>query len=320
MEEKEQAGNTTPCDVVLISGFLGAGKTTLLRRILQWPGDLSKTAILVNEFGEVGIDGDLLKGFDTPVVELRNGCICCSMGGDLVRTVEKMIDDFHPERLLIEATGVADPHEILSYLQPFHARGLISTPKVVTVLSADFWEARECFGHLFFDQIESADMVLFNKIDLLPAENIPIHLEEVRQLNKGCSLLPTHRSEIDPEALWLHSVQPGQERKVTLPRAHIGHGSAHEMGYLAFSFENESPFRADCFHRFIQALPATLYRMKGFVRLDDKRFFINHVGGRTEWIEQDLPGATKLAFVGWQVDEGRVIDELKSCLVQTPAE
>ena len=68
------------------------------------------------------------------------------------------------------------------------------------------------------------------------------------------------------------------------------------------------------------ALPATLYRMKGFVRLDDKRFFINHVGGRTEWIEQDLPGATKLAFVGWQVDEGRVIDELKSCLVQTPAE
>ncbi len=64
------------CDVVLIAGFLGAGKTTLLRNILQWPVDVSQTAVLVNEFGKLGIDGDLLDGFDTPIVELTNGCIC----------------------------------------------------------------------------------------------------------------------------------------------------------------------------------------------------------------------------------------------------
>ncbi|MBW2217070.1 MAG: GTP-binding protein, partial [Deltaproteobacteria bacterium] len=74
----DMAEEYLPCDVVLIAGFLGAGKTTLLRNILEWPGDLSKTAVLVNEFGKIGIDGELLDGFDTPVVELTNGCICCT--------------------------------------------------------------------------------------------------------------------------------------------------------------------------------------------------------------------------------------------------
>ena len=139
------------CDVVLIAGFLGAGKTTLLKNILQWPGDLSKTAVLVNEFGKIGIDGELLDGFDTPVVELTNGCICCTLKGDLLKSVKEILDGFHPGRLFIEATGVADPFEILGLLDTPQIKKRLGEIKVITVLNADLWEGREYFGPLFYN-------------------------------------------------------------------------------------------------------------------------------------------------------------------------
>ena len=152
------------CEVILITGFLGAGKTTLLRNILQWPGDLSKTAVLVNEFGQIGIDGELLQGFRTPVYELTNGCICCTLQGDFHSTVVEILDGFRPKRLLIEATGVADPYDVLSFLKASRIENRISAPKVVTVLAGDLWEGREYFGPLFYNQIKAAELLLFNKV------------------------------------------------------------------------------------------------------------------------------------------------------------
>jgi hypothetical protein len=86
------------------------------------------------------------------------------------------------------------------------------------------------------------------------------------------------------------------------------------MGYVAFSFEDRSAFKTDCFHRFIESLPIEMYRVKGFALLEDKRFFLNHVGGNTEWVELDEVGPTKLAFVGWQVNEEETLKALKGCL------
>ena len=91
------------------------------------------------------------------------------------------------------------------------------------------------------------------------------------------------------------------------------------MGYVTFAFEDNAPFRPDCFNRFIEDLPVNLYRVKGLALLGDKCFFVNHVGGKTEWIELDDVGSTKLAFVGWQVNEDKTLETLKHCLegVQT---
>ena len=210
MAEKleEDTGMHSPCKVILIGGFLGAGKTTLLRHILKWPGDLSKTALLINEFGRVGIDGDLLEGFQTPMVELTNGCICCSIQGDMLKAIEEILDGFHPQRLLIEATGVADPFDILRFLSTAAVSSRLSPPKVVTVLDADLWEGREYFGPLFFNQIKAADLLLFNKIDLLPKDDIPRCLEEIREINKDCSIIPTYHGQIDPEVLWTPACRP----------------------------------------------------------------------------------------------------------------
>ncbi|MBI5605843.1 MAG: GTP-binding protein [Deltaproteobacteria bacterium] len=314
MAEKlgEEPGVRPLCEVILIAGFLGAGKTTLLRHILEWPGDLSKTALLVNEFGRVGIDGELLQG-KTPMVELINGCICCSLQGDMLKAIEEILDGFHPERLLIEATGVADPFDILRFLRPSNVSSRLSAPKVVTVLDADLWEGREYFGPLFYNQIKAAALLLFNKIDLLPEDQVPKYLSDIREINADCSIIPTYHCQVDPAVLWTPVIEHLQGSAIHLSPFHE-HGSADELGYVAFAFEEQCPFMDECFRRFIEELPMKLYRVKGFVQLNGKRFFLNHVGGKTEWTELDQPGPTKLAFVGWKVDEEEVLNQLKFCL------
>jgi G3E family GTPase len=302
-------------EVVLIAGFLGAGKTTLMRKILKWPGDLSKTAVLVNEFGKVGIDGELLQGFDTPVYELTNGCICCTIQGDLLRTIGEILDRFHPKRLLIEATGVADPYEILTFLKSSQIANRIKLPKVVTVLAGDLWEGREYFGPLFYNQLRAADLLLFNKVDLLPKEEVPRSLREIREVNPSCSVVPTYHCEIDPGMLWEPVIRAGHEMPPDHHHEHgEEHGDAEELGYVAFAFEKETPFKESCFREFVETMPVNLFRLKGFALLGNQRFFINHAGGKTEWVELAETGPTKLAFVGWHVEEKEVSAALESCL------
>ena len=316
MEEMkyEDAELTLRCDVILIAGFLGAGKTTLLRNILKWAGDLSRTALLVNEFGEIGIDGELLRGYETPVVELTNGCICCSIRGDMVRSVRETLDVFHPKRLFIEATGVADPFEVLDFLKTSDIEKRISVPKVVTVLAGDFWEGREYFGPLFYNQIKAAELLLLNKVDLLPKENVPRFLEELKEVNSSCPVVPTHHCQIDPEALWESLANIDHKMDSRFNHDHSDHEGAEALGYVTFAFEDKNPFEADCFYEFMATIPANLYRVKGFALMDGQRFFMNHVGGRTDWKELDEPGPTKLAFIGWQVEKEPIMTQLKGCM------
>ena len=308
-----EAPQAAPSEVILITGFLGAGKTTLLRHILQWPGDLSSTAVLVNEFGKVGIDGELLKGFQTPVVELTNGCICCSMQGDMVKSLEEITERFHPTRILIEATGVADPLEVTRFLKTSRLRGHIHASRVVTVLDGDIWKGREYFGPVFYNQIKAAEILLFNKVDLLSREDVSRDMEQIREINSSCAILPTFHCRIDPEVIWS---SPGLKTDsldsfFLTPRSH--YQSAEDLGYVAFSFEDERAFDGDAFRRFIAQMPMNLYRMKGFVNMGGEHFIINHVGGKTEWTGSSAAGPTKLAFVGWQIDESEITIQLRAC-------
>ena len=109
---------------------------------------------------------------------MTNGCICCTIQGDLLRTLEEILNGYHPKRLFIEATGVADPFDVLGFLKTSQMENRISVPKVVTVLAGDLWEGREYFGPLFFNQIKAAELLLLNKVDLLPKEEVSQALQE----------------------------------------------------------------------------------------------------------------------------------------------
>jgi G3E family GTPase len=317
----------TLCSVVLIAGFLGAGKTTLLSNILNWAGNLSGTVVLVNEFGQIGIDGELLHGFDAPVVEMANGCICCSLQVDFRRSVEDILVRFSPSRLLIEATGVADPHDILAILNEAQFRQKLSSAKTATVVDADFWEAREHFGPLFYNQIKAADLILLNKVDLQPADLVTKFISEMLEVCPSSCIMPTYYCRIDPDALWGLQKQSEHRVESLLPmhmdEDHAGghehyHGesNAHELGYVTFSFETSAPLSEECFRLFMASAPANLYRIKGYVFFGDKWVFVNHVGGKTEWVDCSAKDSSRLAFVGWQVDEKPLLARLKECLIE----
>ena len=309
----------------MIAGFLGAGKTTLLKNILNWPVNLSGTAVLVNEFGAVGIDGELLQGYDANVVEMANGCICCSLQVDFRRSVADIIDRFHPDRLLIEATGVADPNDILTVLNEVQFSQKLSLAKTVTVVDVDYWEASENFGRLFDNQIRAADLVLLNKVDLQPPEMVAEFISEMRRAFPSCSIMPTCHCRIDPDDLWGLQDTPDRRLNSLFPmhRENCGGGEhthheagASELGFLSFSFETTSALDEKCFNLFMASAPVHLYRIKGYVFFGEKWSFINHVGGKTEWVDSVAKDRTRLAFVGWQVDKEALLARLKECLTE----
>lgn len=308
--------------VLLLSGFLGAGKTTLLKRILSWQTDLSNTVVLVNEFGDVGIDGALLKASGSGVVELTSGCICCTLSADLKQSLHDIWNRFHPRRIFIESTGVADPTAIIAALEDADLTDLMTLEKIITVLDADYWEARENFGALFYRQLESAHLILLNKIDFIAPEMIPQFLEEIHALLPGCQAVPTIRCAIDPETLWMPAdaartlLKPMRLFKAFTPYENAqGHDPSPAAPFVTFSFEDHRVMDESAFHDFLEALPWDVFRVKGPVSFRDRTQLLNFVGGKGEWSDWNGETGTRLAFIGWNADGQAIQDRLARCIV-----
>ncbi len=327
--------------IILLAGFLGSGKTTLLKKILSWETDLSDTVVLVNEFGDIGIDGALLKNSGSDVVELTSGCICCTLAADLKQSIQNIWKRFKPRRLFIEATGVADPASVVSVLKEPKIHEIMTLKKIITVLDADYWEAREVFGPLFFSQLETADLILLNKVDLIDKTKIPQFLDEIHQVIPDSQVIPTFHCGVDPETLWkvthhedlgikpihffhnssadhgLHEKdQQNHDHESTVIHDHSTE-STDATNYVAFSFQGSEPMDENCFKRFIKDLPWELFRMKGSVRFKDRTVLLNFVGGKSNWGSWDGPPETRLAFIGWESNSDKIIQKLENCIIRS---
>ncbi len=324
MQDTLKLKHETKAQVVLLSGFLGAGKTTLLKRILSWPADLSDTVVIVNEFGDAGIDGLLLKNSKSDVIELSSGCICCTLSSDFKQSLNRVWNRFHPARILIEASGIADPASVLPVFNMPDIGDRMMLRKIITVLDADFWEAREAFGPLFYSQLETADLILLNKIDLFDKAKIPGFLSEIHQAIPGCQVIPTIHCGIDPETLWMTpksksvNLQPIRYFKRSYDqqlqdRTGIDHhlaGTATTENYVTFSYVNNNAADEASFKKFVNALPWELFRMKGLIRFADRAEMVNFVGGKSEYTPWDGEPQTRLVFIGWGIDPDKIIGRL----------
>lgn len=304
--------NMAPVPVILLAGFLGAGKTTLLQHILSGISDLSDTIVIVNEFGKIGIDGELLRRQNLEVVELANGCICCTLNMDLTVVLDRILDRFSPNRILIEASGVGDPTGIISAVSHARYHGRLIMANTITVLNADDWDAREVFGRLFYHQLETAQVILLNKIDLFPSEDISRMLCEIRSAIPNAVLIPTQHCRIDPGALWSSSVMTPDE----IPLQHFSRlqPQATALGFVSFLFETDDIMDADRFDRFVRQLPREVFRIKGPVKFSNQTLLLNVVGGRTDWSEWTGAPKTRLAFIGINANEADTLPQLHACL------
>ncbi len=327
--------------IIILSGFLGAGKTTLLKRILSWKMDLSGTVVIVNEFGDLGIDRLLLKDSRSGIVELVGGCVCCSLKTDLILTLKKIWDEFNPNQIIIEASGVADPGAIIETIHDKTLKANMGAHKVLTILESDAWEHRENFGTFFLSQLKEADLILLNKIDNIEQNLIAKTLKEIHEAIPDAQIVPTTYCNIDPESLWIKghlkkgaenpnrifNILPGIEGNEKMgPNHNHEHSSyadspskheAEKMGFISFSFQSKELFDEGCFNQFIQGLPWELFRVKGFVRFPNRTVMVNYVGGKAEWADWTDVDETSLAFVGINVKGDETILKLKNCIARS---
>lgn len=189
--------------VNLLFGFLGSGKTTVAKHLLAQVGSTQKTAVIVNEFGEVGVDGDILRGQNIDVVELNSGCLCCTLKGSLLLAVEELRDKARVERVIVEATGVAQPAELVESLVESSADHRLDIGPLVTVVdSAKLMRIEGMLGDFYVEQIETADIVLANKIDLTSEAQLREVTARLRELNPGARLLFCEHGRVSPQALF----------------------------------------------------------------------------------------------------------------------
>ena len=325
MTEQLSSSDQKKSKVTVISGFLGAGKTTLLKRILSWESDLSETVVIVNEFGDVGIDGSLLKNAGSDVVELTGGCICCTMKVDLYQTLKEIRQEFNPRQIFIESTGVADPTTITGTFADAELSEHMEVARVITVLDIELWEGREYFGPIFFNQLQQADLILLNKIDIVEENKIPQFLEEIHGTVPDAQVVPTIHCKVDPEIVMTDRIKIPQmvEYHEFDHHHHLDHEShaedshkneAADYPYISFSFRSREALDETCFKLFTENLPWELFRMKGPVRFGDRTVLVNYVGGKNEWSEWEDVEETCLVFVGWNVSGEKTIQKLKNCI------
>ena len=286
--------------VTLITGPLGSGKTTLLRHLLDVARQ--KIAILMNEFGEIAIDSQIIEGKSVRIAELGGGCVCCSLLGEFEAAVTEVIDTVHPDRIIVETTGVAEPDAVMFDIQENLPQ--VRLDGVVTVADADAMVRYPQLGQTGRAQIEAADIILLNKVDLVSAEALAEVKARLVQLNARAPILPTRRCRVDPDVLFgsaqAHDIGPPQHR--------------HQPEVESFSYVSEAALDRSCFEAFVGRLSPVVIRAKGFVRFPEGIYLFNFVAGRWE-LEAFPERVTTLVFIGEHVIRHRadLLSALRHC-------
>jgi G3E family GTPase len=283
--------------VVLVAGFLGAGKTTVVNRLLAH-ADGKRIAAVVNDFGAINIDAELIAGATDGVVSLSNGCICCSLEGDLLRTLATLLRrDPQPELIVIETSGVADPAEIVrNLMDPVIWR---EAPLETVLCVVDATISPEMLDDaLLCSQVRAADVIALSKTDLVDASDSAPLRDAIRKLRPGAVLVDATYGDV-PLALLF----PADAARAPVPREPGPRRPAADR-FETLSWTSESPIVLARFQQTIERLAPKLARAKGLfetVEQPGKQLVFQLAGGRATLAAARAPAAgmprTRIVFV-----------------------
>ena len=334
--------------VTIITGFLGSGKTTLLNHILQNQQGI-KTAVLVNEFGEIGIDNDLIVSADESMVELSNGCICCTINTDLIDAVYKILErEEKVDYLVVETTGIADPLPVALTFLGTELRDMTRLDSIITLVDSANFSIDLFNSEAAYNQIAYGDIILLNKTDLVDSADVDLLEARLRDIKADARIIRTQNSEVSLPLILSVGLfesdkyyQPDESQHDHNHDHHDhencdhdhDHDHNHEHhhhsnhlendGFVSVSFISDKPFYIRKLQDFLDnQLPANVFRAKGilwFIESPDRHIF--HLSGKRFTIEDDLwkPKQTKqnkLVFIGQNLDEDAIKQQLKNCLVK----
>ncbi|KAB1440269.1 CobW family GTP-binding protein [Pseudodesulfovibrio senegalensis] len=269
--------------LIVLSGFLGSGKTTFLNQLLEYHASRDElVAIIQNEVGQTGVDGKLLEG-DESIVELDEGCVCCTLAGSISRGVEQLRARFNPKVIVLETTGLANPFNILGELDKL--RPLARLDSITTLVDAANALDLLSESDIARNQIEAADIVLLNKCDLVSEDHLETLGKTLRSLNKRAALVQTEHGAVNPGILYdtdtLKQSIPGLLPSVPQKPHHD-----HTMeGYTSRRFAFSNPLSREDLIRTLKHLPPEVFRLKGIVGISDtnEAEVVQYVAGRYEF-------------------------------------
>ncbi len=329
--------------VTIISGFLGSGKTTLLNHILKNQVGL-KTAVLVNEFGEIGIDNDLIIEGSEDMIELNNGCICCSINGELLNTVSKVLERSGKiDYLIVETTGLADPLPVAMTFAAGDLREKVRLDSIITVIDGENFDFEINNTSVAYSQILYGDILLLNKCDLVNEEQLNKVEKFINKIKKEPRILRSTNSEVGLQTIMSvglfetdtfkfnkdkEDVEDNLNNHSSHSHDHSSHSHDHSShshdlvnnieGFTSVSYETFEPFSLRKFQYFLDnQISQNVFRAKGilwFMESEKKHIF--HLSGKRfslddeEWTKEK---SNKIVLIGKNLDHQTIKKQLSSC-------
>ncbi|MEB3294609.1 MAG: GTP-binding protein [Synechococcales bacterium] len=310
--------------VTIITGFLGSGKTTLLNHILNNRQDL-KIAVLVNEFGDINIDSQLLVAINENMIELSNGCICCTVNDSLTDTVYQVLGRETPiDYLVVETTGVANPLPVaLTFLGP-ELRDLTTLDAILTVVDAETFSFPSPYqSEAAYSQVMYGDIILVNKVDLVSEQQLLDLEQSIAQLKEGARILRSCQAQVPLEVILdINLAAQGSSLQV-MAASETEATSTHLMndGFNVVCFKSRRPLSLKKFQEFLDyQLPETVYRAKGILWFDESpaRHVFQLSGKRfnltdSTWTEEPH---NQLVLIGRSLNPLQIQQLLMNCLTR----
>ena len=340
--------------VTIISGFLGSGKTTLLNHILKNQVGI-KTAVLVNEFGEIGIDNDLIIEGSEDMIELNNGCICCSINGELLNTVSKVLERAEKlDYLIVETTGLADPLPVAMTFAAGDLREKVRLDSIITVIDGENFDFEINNTSVAYSQILYGDILLLNKSDLVNEKQLKKIEEFINKIKKEPRILRSTNSEVALHTIMSvglfetdtfefeknkknieqnsndhssHSNDHSSHSHDHSSHSHDHSSHSHDLinnieGFTSVSYETFEPFSLRKFQYFLDnQISQNVFRAKGilwFMESDRKHIF--HLSGKRFSLDDEewtKEKSNKIVLIGKNLDHQTIKNQLSSCRFST---
>lgn len=295
----------------LFTGFLGSGKTTIISHLIDYLQESGeKVAYIKNEIGDQNIDATLIRGKHIVTRELLNGCICCTLTGPFVHAIDELIDTTTPDRIIIEASGAADPSTIALMISS-HEK--LIRDGVITIIDVVNFEGYKDISYAAREQAKFTDLIVFNKVELADLQRKQAVVGYVRELNEFAPIIEAQNGKLTPQVIFGISTKELElmiKDENTKHHSHLHHAHhLEEDGIQTVQQTVPSSVSVDAVRQILETLPSNVFRVKGVLTTTDmKCYLVNKVGQRITIDEItdpsfQTPVSGSLIYIGFSIKE-----------------